>query len=289
MELRDVDRVSAIEPDQFRQDYFKPLKPLIIEDLAKDWPATGKWTPEFFQARFPHKQVKVFDASFVDAGKNYMAQAKSLPMREYIDQVMNTSQDLRMFLYNIKTEIPELAEDILFPDLVDGISRHFLFMFFGCKASVTQMHFDIDMSHVFHTAIFGRKTVTLLPYEQGTNLHRYPFTCRSYVDVHAPDFEAFPRLKDAEGYRLQLQPGETLYIPSGYWHHFVYDEASCSISLRSGASDMRSRLLGLYNLLIMQSVDRVMNILWPKGWFQWKQQQALLQPWRLRLGPGVNT
>ncbi|MCK5829532.1 MAG: cupin-like domain-containing protein [Methylococcales bacterium] len=275
LKLASVDKVSTISRKDFSDSYFTPLKPLIIEDLAKSWPALNKWTPDFFKDQHGNNLVKVYDEGFVTAGDHYMSQAKSIPLSEFIDAVITTSQDLRMFLYNIKSQIPVLVDDIIFPDIVDGLSKHFIFMFFGCKGSVTQMHFDIDMSHVFHTAIFGRKTITLLPFEQGNNLHRYPFTCRSYVDVHQPDFKQHPRLKDAQGYQVILEPGETLFIPSGYWHHLVYEEASCAISLRCPSQTWQGKLQGFYNLLIMQSFDRLMNKLSPKGWFNWKKQQAL--------------
>ena len=137
------------------------------------------------------------------------------------------------------------------------------------------MHFDIDMSHVFHTAMYGKKTVYLFPYEQGKNLHRYPFTCRSYVDVERPDFQQYPGLKVAQGYKVELEPGETLYIPSGYWHHFVYDEPGYSVSLRCTNSAWQGKLLGFYNLLVMSPIDRLMNIISPQGWFGWKERQAL--------------
>lgn len=275
LKLEAVDRISSISRKDFTNDYFTPLRPLIIEDLAKSWPALKKWTPDFFRDQHGDQLVKVYDEGFVEAGDHYMSQAKSIPLREFIDAVITTSQDLRMFLYNIKSEIPALVSDVVFPDLVNSLSKSFIFMFFGCKESVTQMHFDIDMSHVFHTAIFGRKTITLFPYEQGKNLHRYPFTCRSYVDVHQPDFKQYPGLKDLQGYRIVLEPGETLYIPSGYWHHLVYEEASCAISLRCPSQTWLGKLHGAYNLLIMQSVDRLMNKISPQGWFNWKKQQAL--------------
>ncbi len=275
LKLAKVDKVATIDPHEFSDSYFTPLRPLIIQDLAKSWPALKKWTPEFFKDQHGSQLVKVYDESFVEAGEHYMTKAKSISMKDFITAIMSTSQDLRMFLYNIKSEIPSLIEDITFPSsLVDGLSKKFVFMFFGCKDSVTQMHFDIDMSHVFHTSIFGRKTITLFPFEQGKNLHRYPFTCRSYVNVHQPDFRQHPRLKNAEGYRVVLEPGETLYIPSGYWHHLVYDEASCAISLRCPSQTWKGKLLGAYNLLIMQSFDRLMNKISPQGWFDWKKQQA---------------
>ena len=273
--LSPVEKVSLIDQKNFSDSYFTPLRPLVIKDLAKTWPASKKWTPDFFKEQYGNKQVKVYDESFVAAGKHYMSKLKSISLREYIDTIMTSSQNLRMFLYNIKSEIPELVDDINFPTLVNGLSKNFVFMFFGCKGSVTQMHFDIDMSHVLHTPILGKKTVYLFPYEQGKNLHRYPFTCRSYVDVERPDFEQYPGLKDAQGYKVELEPGETLYIPSGYWHHFVYDEPGYAVSLRCSNQTLMGRLHGYYNLFIMSPIDRLMNILSPQGWFDWKEQQAL--------------
>jgi len=274
LKLTAIDRVKTISRKDFSDSYFTPLRPLIIEDIAQSWPALKKWTPDFFKQQHGDKQVKVYNESFVEAGDNYMSQARSISLKEFIDAIMTTSQDLRMFLYNIKSGIPELVNDVVFPDLVDGLSKQFIFMFFGCKGSVTQMHFDIDMSHVFHTAIFGRKTITLFPFEQGNNLHHYPFTCRSYVDVHQPDFEEYPGLKEIEGYRVVLEPGETLFIPSGYWHHLVYEEASCAISLRCPSQTWKGKFQGFYNLIIMSSIDRLMNKISPQGWFNWKKRQA---------------
>ncbi len=275
LELAPVDKVRTIDKKDFSDSYFSPLRPLVIQDLAQSWPALKKWTPDFFKNQHGSQQVKVYDGTFVEAGKGYMSNAKLISFKDYIKTVTTSSQDLRMFLYNIKSEIPALVDDVTFPPIVDGLSKQFIFMFFGCKGSVTQMHFDIDMSHVFHTAIFGKKTITLYPFEQGNNLHRYPFTCRSYVNVHQPDFKLHPRLKDTQGFRVTLEPGETLYIPSGYWHHFVYDEASCAISLRCPSQTWQGKLQGFYNLIIMSSFDRLMNKLSPQGWFDWKKRQAL--------------
>ncbi len=275
LDLQSVEKVSFIQQQEFNESYFKPLRPLVIKDLAKTWPASTKWTPDFFKEQHGNKQVKVYDSSFVAAGKYYMSKLKTISLKEYIDTVLTKEQDLRMFLYNIKSEIPELVDDINFPTLVKGISRNFVFMFFGCKGSVTQLHFDIDMSHVFHTAMYGKKTVYLFPYGQGKNLHRYPFTCRSYVDIEKPDMDRFPGLKQVQGYKVLLEQGDTLYIPSGYWHHFVYDEPSYAVSLRCSSQTCSGKLLGLYNLFIMSPIDRLMNILSPQGWFNWKQQQAL--------------
>lgn len=275
IELAGVEKVDSLDQKQFSENFYKPLKPLVIKGLSNKWPALQKWTPDFFKEQHGEKLVKVYDASFASAGKNYMSSVEAIPLRDYIDKVMTTSQDLRMFLYNIKAEIPELVNDIIFPSLIDNVSKSFVFMFFGCKNSVTQMHFDIDMSHVFHTVIKGKRTIYLFPFDQSKNLHRYPFTCRSYIDVEQPDVQKFPNLKKAKGYKVELNAGDTLYIPSGYWHHFIYDEAGYSVSLRCPSQTLLGKLQGLYNLLVMQSIDRLLNKLSPKLWFNWKEQHAL--------------
>lgn len=273
--LSAIDKVSTIDSKEFIDSYYKPLHPLIIKDMASTWPALKKWTPEYFKQQHGEKQVKVYNDSFVKAGEHYMSDIKTMPLCEYIEQVLTTTQDLRMFLYNIKSEMPDIINDIIFPEMVKGFSKNFVFMFFGCKDSVTQMHFDIDMSHVFHTALYGKKTITIFPYEQGKNLHRYPFTCRSYVDIHNPDYDRFPGLKQAKGYQTVLEKGETLFIPSGYWHHVVYDEPAYAISLRCSNSTLMGKLHGYYNLFVMQMIDRLMNRVAGKGWFEWKENKAL--------------
>lgn len=274
LNLSAVDSVDSIARDDFQRDYFSTLKPLVIKNLARDWPAFSKWTPSFFQTVHGDKSVKVYDKSFVTAGKGYMSGAKTMPLADYIEQVLTTPQDLRMFLYNIKSHIPELLNDIRLPDLANGFSKQFVFMFFGCKQAITQMHFDIDMSHVFHTSLHGIKTVTLFPYHQSRNIHRAPFTCRSYIDVDNPDFERFPGLHHALGYRVALYPGDTLYIPAGCWHHMVYDEAGYALSLRCASTKIKDKLQGLYNLTVMQGIDRFMNTVAPSRWESWKRHRA---------------
>lgn len=278
LDLAAIPRVANITRRDFQNSYLDPLRPVIVQDLAASWPALKTWSPEFFKERYGRKTVKVYNAGFAAPGQTYMSNVKTLSLRDYIDVIMTTSADLRMFLYNLKTEIPELIEDIRFPPLASGFSKNFVFMFFGCKGSVTQMHFDIDMAHVFHTPICGRKTVTLFPYEEASNLYKHPFTCRSYVDVEAPDLDKFPRLANAKGYRAVLEPGETLFIPGGYWHHIVYDEPGYAVSLRCSHQSYSARLLGYLCLGVLSPIDRIMNKFSPDWWFHWKERKAHSAP-----------
>ena len=272
--LQTVDRVPQISRADFQANYLQPERPLVIESLTDDWPARKKWTPDFFEQEHGHRQVKVYDASFAEPGETYMASLRTIALRDYIEQVIHQQGDLRMFLYNMVREAPELKDDIVFPDLADGFSKLFIFMFFGCTGSVTPIHYDIDMTHVFHTPFYGRKRVVLFAPDQSRRLYRHPLTIRSYVDVDAPDYDRFPALASAEGYQAILEPGETLFIPSGYWHHIVYEQGGYSVSLRCRHQSLLRRAQGLLNILSSTFVDRGMNKLFNKRWFQWKEARA---------------
>lgn len=232
LHLLPIPRVENLAGSEFRASYLEPRRPVVIKDLASAWPALQKWTPQYFAAEYGSLAVKVYDSSFARAGRSYMSSLRKIPFSEYLDLMMTSSMDLRLFAFNIFWQAPELKRDILWPDITRGFSKKLVFLFFGCKGSVTPMHYDPDLQHLLHTVLYGKKRVVLFANEESKNLYKHPFNSRSYVDVDHPDFSKFPRLKQATGYEAIIHPGETLFIPSGYWHHMVYEEAGYAVCTR---------------------------------------------------------
>lgn len=269
-----VPRVEGLAPSDFQQTFLKENKPVVFKDLAQNWPALHKWNKDYFIQHYGNNQVKVYDSNFGTPGKKYMSNLEVMRFADYLEAMEKGETSLRMFLYNIISEAPELKDDISLPDVMKGFSKNFMFMFFGAQGSITQLHYDIDLSHVFHTAFSGVKRFYLFAPDQGQNLYRHPFTIRSYVDPVNPDFENYPRLAEARGHYVELHPGETLFIPAGYWHHVVYDSPSYALSLRCVHQNWGKRLEGLGNILFMQMVDRLVNKINPKAWHNWKSQKA---------------
>ena len=274
LNLLPIPRVEKISASEFRKSYLEPERPVVIKDMATTWPAFRKWTPEYFAKEYGSLQVKVYDESFVRAGTTYMSSLRKIPFREYLDLMLNSSMDLRLFAFNIFWQAPELKMDLLWSELTKGFSKTFIFMFFGCKGSATPLHYDPDLQHLLHTVLYGKKRVVLFSNEESKNLYKHPFNSRSYVDLDNPDFSKFPRLKYAKGYEAILSPGETLFMPSGYWHYLVYEEAGYAICTRSAELPLARKLRGYFNLLVGFPIDKIMNKLFPETWFRWKEERA---------------
>ena len=274
IELQPVPRIEGLDRDAFFRDFQRPARPVVLTGLARDWPALAKWTPQYLAQRYGAQPVPVYDARFVARGANYMSSVATMTFGDFLRAVLSEERDLRMFLYNIASEIPELRADVPLPDLADGFSRRFVFTFFGCRGSVTPLHYDIDNSHVLHTCLYGRRRIVLFAPDQGANLYRHPFTVRSYVDVERPDYGRYPRLARAQGYDVTLRPGETLFMPSGYWHEVRYLDGGYGLSLRFPSERPGARLRGLVNLALVSPLDRLLNKLAPDAWFAWKARAA---------------
>src|SRR5436190_16325375 len=55
-EIRSVERPTRRE---FLDRWFRAGEPLLITGLMRDWPAFGKWTPEFFERIGEGKSVRI--------------------------------------------------------------------------------------------------------------------------------------------------------------------------------------------------------------------------------------
>lgn len=278
MQLEKVDIVESISPDDFKNNYYIPMKPLVITGLAKQWPAYKKWTWDYFKEIVGDQKVGLYNNVKSDAYTPINTADDYKTFGEYVDMIKKGPAAWRIFLFNIFDHAPQLIKDFTWPeDLMKGYVKKYPMLFTGGQTSITHMHFDIDLSHILHTQFAGRKRVLLFKNEEQHKLYRKPFEVLSLVDFSNysqdsgnPDYEKFPALKYANGYDLVLNPGDTLFMPAGYWHHMEYIDSGFAMSLRAMQSSLPGKLHGVWNLFGMRSIDTVMKKTAPKWWYNYK-------------------
>lgn len=260
---------SSISKQEFMEQYHKPQKPVVLRGLWKQYPAYEKWTMAFFKQTMGDLTVDLFSSSKADPSETIKVPHARMKFSEYLDLIEKEPTDLRLFLFPVFKYKPELLKDFGYPEITKGYIK-LPFMFFGPKNSITRIHQDIDMSNVFLTQFNGRKRVVLFAPDQSKLLYRLPFNVHTTVDIDHPDYEKYPGLKYVKGATAILEYGDTLFMPSGYWHHIEYLEGGFGLSVRTVAPTLALKAKGVYNLSIQRKFDDIMRKLFDKKWYAYK-------------------
>lgn len=273
---RHTESVHMISAEAFDALYFKPQKPVLIRDMAQMYPAGRKWNIHFIKAYCSDVTVELFDNG--KAGSSSSAFTKpdlKMNFGQYIDTIIrNEPSNLRVFLFNMFRKKPGLRKDFPCPYLFRGILGRMGYMFFGSKNTRVRIHQDIDMSGVILTQFHGRKRVLLVSPEYSDLLYRLPFNTYSLVDLDKPDYKKYPGLEYVEAHEYILEPGDALFIPSGYWHYITYLDSGFSVSYRRLAPDFSMKLKGLLSLVAYMPFDKLMNFIVGKKWLDIKERMA---------------
>ena len=278
MRLQEIQRVPTITREDFMEHYFRLQKPLVVERAIEDWPAYSKWSLDYMKEVAGNKIVPLYDDRPVHHEDGFNEPHAQMKMSEYIELLRSTPTKYRIFLWNVLKEVPELQNDFRFPDYGLRLMKKLPMLFFGGRNSHTFMHYDIDLANIFHFHFEGTKECILFPQSQTKYLYKVPHSLITHesIDFSNPDFEKWPALKLAEGYRTQLRHGEMLYMPEGYWHHMKYISPGFSISLRAIAQNPKNLGMAFYNVLFMRHYDGVMRKMLGQKWIDQKNEKAIL-------------
>ena len=277
LNLEAIPRVTSISKEDFVKHYFKPQKPVVIERFIEDWPAFTKWNLDYMKQVAGDKIVPLYDDRHVHHKDGFNEPHAKMKMAEYIDLLQSKPTRYRIFLWNILKEVPQLQHDFSFPDFGLKLMKGLPMLFFGGTNSYTFMHYDIDLANIFHFHFEGKKECMLFDQKQNDYLYKVPHSLISHeaIDFANPDLEQWPALKNAKGWICELNHGEVLYMPEGYWHYMRYITPGFSMSLRAIAKNPKNLAKAIYNLLIMRNLDNLMRKLKGQSWIDWKNRQAI--------------
>lgn len=219
-----VEKKYRMSYDEFARNHLFANYPVVIGDACEAWTAKNKFTPDFFKKHYSGRTVEI-------AGKTYN-------FGDYIDWML-TGTEANPAPYpctlQIERDYPELLPDVL-PRLKyaqpDRIHSRFLpkrllsgantlEIFFGSPgAQFPYVHYDYMSLHAYITQLYGQKEFTVIPPDQTPYV--YPKPGNSWVsdidDIRNPDLDRFPLFAKATPVTFVVGPGETLFIPCGWWH-----------------------------------------------------------------------
>ncbi len=218
----EIERKAHITYEDFIKNYFNQGIPVIFTEASKGWKALELFSTQWLKQNFGDRKT-------VCDGKEYT-------MNEIINLVENSTTDNPApypFTFNIPNQIPELMQymnpiygDYAKPNWLD--SRFFqrgnwgnaIDIFIGGPGGkFPYVHLDYYHLGSWVTMLYGEKRFTIFPRGQDELLYPDPeHSWRSKMNVFEPDYEKYPKFKDATPYNFTLKPGETIYIPFGIWH-----------------------------------------------------------------------
>ena len=277
LNLEQIPRVKNISKAAFLKNYFKPQKPVVIENLIEDWPAYTKWSLDYIEELAGDKEVPLFGNRPISSEYKFNEPHARMKMKEYIQLLKSGSTGYRIFLYNILKEVPALQNDFKYPDIGLKLLKKLPFLFFGGENSKVFMHYDIDYANILHFHFEGEKQCILFPPSETRYLYKIPHALISHegIDFENPDFEKWPALAQAKGYIANLKHGEVLYMPEGYWHQMTYITPGFSMSIRSVPKQFSNLSKAVYNLVVMRHFDNFMRKIRGEKWMLYKNSKAI--------------
>ena len=278
LHLNEIERVETISQEDFYTHYVKKQKPVVIEKLTKDWPAYTKWNLEYIKSVAGDKTVPLYDDRPVSYKDGFNEAHAKMKMSDYIDLLQSKPTNYRIFLYNLMKEAPILQNDFKWPKIGLKLIKQLPMLFFGGENSKVFMHYDIDYSNILHFHFHGKKQCILFSQEATPYLYKIPHSLisREDIDFENPDFEKFPALKKAKGFICNLNHGEMLYMPEGYWHYMKYVTPGFSMSLRALPKKPKHLFKAVYNVFIMRHFDNFMRKRKGQAWIDYKNEKAII-------------
>jgi len=277
LNLEQIPRIKTVTKEEFSANYFKPQKPVVIEQLIKDWPAYDKWDLDYINKVAGDKEVPLFDNRPISSKYKVNEPHAKMKMSEYVALLKEKPTNYRIFLYNLLKEIPSLQSDYKYPKIGLRLLKKMPYLFFGGQGSKVFMHYDIDLGNILHFHFDGEKQCILFPPSESKYLYKVPHSVISHqaIDFANPDLEKWPALKNAKGYITHLKHGETLYMPEGYWHHMMYMTPGFSMSIRAMATRFMNSKQAAYNIFFMRYFDNMMRSIGGQKWMDYKNKRAI--------------
>ena len=219
-------RVAGLSPQDFLDEFFAPMRPVIVTDWAANWPACKLWTPDYLCARLGPVEVEFQGERSGDA--RFERDKDNHRRRIAFDQLVQSAasgqgNDFYLTAYNASTNATALAplhSDLgAIPDILTHAAGDAAAMLWlGPAGTFTPLHHDLTNNLLVQ--LVGRKRVILASPLETPKLVNDTHVFSALSDVTAPaiDLTRHPRASGVRLLDVELGPGEALFLPVGWWH-----------------------------------------------------------------------
>jgi len=231
-----VEKRSRVSRDEFVERYVRGCRPVVLTDLAHDWPAMQRWSFAEFKRRYGQLTVQVQSGRDADADYeiNKVRLRRDTNFAAFLDRVATsgTTNDEYLTANNELLRRPEFAgllEDIgSLPDFCDrsALSRS-ASLWVGPAGTRTPLHHDTLM--LLHTQIVGRKRWRFVSPLSGPRVYN-DYDVYSPVDFESLDLRRFPEAAKVKVLDVVVEPGETMFLPLAWWHQVSSLDRCISLS-----------------------------------------------------------
>jgi len=233
---REVEKRAGVSRDEFIERYVCASRPLVLTDVTRDWPAMQRWSPADLKARFGHLEIEIQAERNADPRyeENKLKLRRQVRLGDFVDQVLagGATNDYYMTANNEVLRRPEfaplLADIGSLPAVCDpGQLARLSSFWFGPAGTNTPLHHDTLM--LFHTQVVGRKRWRFISPLETPKLYNFSGVF-SPIDIDKPDLARFPLFAQAQVLEVIVEPGETVFLPLGWWHQVTSLDVSLSFS-----------------------------------------------------------
>lgn len=235
----EIAEISDCRPEEVGSRVRSLEEPAVFRGLVRDWPVvkasmSPRKAAEYVRQFYTGDKVTAFFAPPDISGRvgydegftGFNYEQRTVTLNEVLNPLLDHLDDHESPAYYIGSTLL----DRWFPgfraanDLELDEREPLVSLWIGNRIRVSA-HFDVPDN--IACCVAGRRRFTLFPPEQLDNLYVGPWDVTpagqaiSLVDADEPDFERFPRFRDAlaASRSATLEPGDAVFIPSMWWHH----------------------------------------------------------------------